>query len=241
MHKPTEGNAEVKNWYEASYQRQSFQAQRLYPSEELLRFFGRHYFPLDVASRRKVKVLEAGCGSCSNLWMVAKEGFDAYGLDVSETAIELGRQMLVHWGVQAALNVGSITQLPYPDRFFDVVCDVVTSHCLSTNELETFLEEAQRTLKVGGRLFMLTLSVHSKAFTDPQPATRLDPFTLNGIFRKDSPYYGNFYPTRFSDPDSLQKSLQSHGLRVDAMELITRTYNRMSEPLQFISLEASKL
>jgi hypothetical protein len=48
-----DGNSVTKSWYERSYAEQSFGAQRLYPNEELLRFFGRHYFPLPMDQRKK--------------------------------------------------------------------------------------------------------------------------------------------------------------------------------------------
>ena len=47
--------------------------------------------------------MEIGCGSCSNLWMVSKEGFDIYGLDLSSNALSLGEEMLQNWGVSANL------------------------------------------------------------------------------------------------------------------------------------------
>ena len=68
----------VEKWYEESYKSRGFKAQRRYPNEELLRFLGVNFSNNDVESRKKIKVLEVGCGSCANLWMVAKEGFDAY-------------------------------------------------------------------------------------------------------------------------------------------------------------------
>ncbi|MCP4050810.1 MAG: class I SAM-dependent methyltransferase [bacterium] len=91
----------VKQYYEDSYKEKGLNAQRLYPNEELLRFFGREFFSkIDRNKRGHIKVLELGCGSCSNLWMVSKEGFDSYGLDLSEEAVNLGQEMLSYWGMQ---------------------------------------------------------------------------------------------------------------------------------------------
>jgi len=231
----------TKTWYEDSYRRQSFQAQRLYPNEELLRFFGHHFFRLDRAARRKVKVLEVGCGSCSNLWMVAREGFDAYGLDLSSEAIKLGQQMLARWNCEAELRIGSMTQLPYPNQNFDVVYDVVSSYCLNVKHFEVFLGELTRVLKPQGKLFMFTFSANSDAFRDYAPAEKIDEWTLNGIYRRTSPYYGNFYPFRFSDPEDLTVRLTRAGIQVNQLELINRTYHNRQETFQYISVEGTRV
>jgi len=76
-------NLPCKNWYDDSYRSGGFSSQRRYPNEELLRFFGRHYFLLPPEQRRKIRILEVGCGSGANLWMIAREGFEAHGIDLS--------------------------------------------------------------------------------------------------------------------------------------------------------------
>jgi len=81
---------ETKQWYECSYKSHGLGAQRRYPNEEMLRFLGRNLFKIPNESRKETRVLEVGCGSCSNLWVVAKEGFDAYGIDFSSESIALG-------------------------------------------------------------------------------------------------------------------------------------------------------
>jgi 2-polyprenyl-3-methyl-5-hydroxy-6-metoxy-1,4-benzoquinol methylase len=92
-------------WYDSSYSEEGIKAQRLYPNEELCRFLGRNYFSkVSREKRSDICILEIGCGSCSNLRMIASEGFDTHGVDFSETSPELGEQMLRHWGVPAKLS-----------------------------------------------------------------------------------------------------------------------------------------
>ena len=71
----------TEDWYEASYREEGFDSQRRYPNEELLRFMGRNFFAIPSELRKETRILELGCGSCANLWMLASEGFKAYGLD----------------------------------------------------------------------------------------------------------------------------------------------------------------
>ena len=109
---------ETESWYEDSYKHSGFNAQRRYPNEELLRFMGRNFFSVTIAERKKIRILELGCGSCANLWMISKEGYDAHGIDLSEEAIKLGHHMLTSWGdtLSANLTVQSMTKLEFADN-----------------------------------------------------------------------------------------------------------------------------
>lgn len=230
----------TQQWYEKSYTQAGFKAQRLYPNEELLRFMGRNFFKIPFNERKNIKILEAGCGSCSNLWMIGKENFAAYGIDLSAASIELGKQMLDKWGSSAELTVGSMTEMPYEANYFDAVVDVFSSNCLAVADFENFLAHVSRVLKTGGKVFSYTPSATSEAFTNYAPAEKIDDYTITGIYRETAPYHGNYYPFRFETPEHLTTLYYKHGLEITAMELITRTYNNMGEPFQQISLEAVK-
>src|SRR5208337_2976314 len=228
------------NWWEKSYDEAGFQSQRLYPNEELLRFCGRELFKMDKSERKKVKILELGCGSCSNLWMIAREGFDAYGIDFSKKSLELGMIMLNKWGVTAQLTAGSMTQLPYEDEYFDVVIDIVSTYCLCELEFYTCLDETRRVLKKGGIFFSYSPSTNSDDFKNYHPSTKIDAFTLDGIKRKDSPYSGNDYSFRFTDPEHYEELLLQRGFEVKYLETVTRTYKRMKESFEFVTILGKK-
>lgn len=231
---------DTKKWYEKSYGEHGLHAQRFYPNEELLRFMGRNYFGIPYIERSKIRILETGCGSCSNLWMIAREGYSTYGIDLSERAIKLGKLTLEKWGVEASLSVEDMTSLGFENSFFDVIVDVFSSNCLDRQGFWLFLAEANRVLKCGGKLFLYTPSDKSQAFTNHHPAIKIDESTLNGIYREDSPFYGNPYPFRFESIKALKASLGEHGFECTSFEYITRTYKNGQEIFQHISLEAVK-
>jgi SAM-dependent methyltransferase len=232
--------AAILDWHERSYAAEGINAQRRYPNEELIRFLARNFLKLTREERARVSILDAGCGSCSNLWMMAREGFDAHGIDLSPEALRLGRQVLAEWGVSAQLKLGNLLSLPYESECFDAVVDVVASYVLNLAEFDRYLSEVVRVLKTGGKFFLFTPSVESDAFKNFAPAEKIDEFTLNGIYRKDSPYYGNFFPFRFAATTPLQQTLRKVGLEPDSTELLTRTFGHMKENFQFISLEAHR-
>jgi ubiquinone/menaquinone biosynthesis C-methylase UbiE len=231
----------TENFNEAVYNKLGFAAQRLYPNEELLRFMGSWYFDLPRAERSKLKFLEVGCGSGANLWMIAREGFEAHGLDLSAQGLELCRMMLDHWQVSATLTQGSMTAMSYPDAMFDAVVDVFSGYCFDTAGFESFLNEATRVLKPGGKFFSYTPNKASDTFTSPAPSTFLDASTLDGLHRKDSPYYGQMYPFRFTEPEEYQAALEARGFKVLRNERIGRTYRDRQEYFEFTSIHAQKL
>jgi SAM-dependent methyltransferase len=231
-------NAVTADWYERSYAAEGIRAQRRYPNEELIRFLARNFFKLPREERARISILDAGCGSCSNLWVIAREGFDAHGVDLSPEALRLGQQVLAEWGVEAELKPGNFLSLPYENVRFNAVVDVVSSCVLNLAEFDRYVAEVARVLKPGGRFFLFTPSAGSDAFKDHAPAIKVDEFTLNGIYRKDSPYYGAFHPVRFSEPASLQRTVKGFGLKPTNVETTMRTYNGMTERFEFLSLEA---
>jgi SAM-dependent methyltransferase len=233
-------NKTCADWYSTSYGHGGFASQRRYPNEELLRFFGRHYFPLPRERRREIRVLEVGCGSGANLWMIAREGFDAYGIDLAPEGISLCNQMLEFWGTQATLTAADMTDVPYPDSHFDVIVDVFSSYCLYEAGFDRFLKEVARLLKMGGRYFSYSPSKESDVFKNPEPSQRLDASTIDGIRRPDAPFAGNLYPWRFITREEYAAALHRHGLSLAYSETLGRTYREGREYFEFVVVGAEK-
>src|SRR5271169_5666380 len=97
-----------------------------YPAESLIRFIARNYYRKD---RKNIRLLELGCGPGANIWYMAREGFDVYGIDGSETAIDKVKKRLESEGLKASLITGDITSLPFDDNFFDGIIDVECLYC----------------------------------------------------------------------------------------------------------------
>jgi len=231
----------VREFYDRAYRTRGHAAQRRYPNEELLRFIGSNFFSLQREQRAKVRVLEVGCGSGANLWMIAREGFDAYGLDFSREALVLARKTLAEWGANATLTEGSMTKLPYKSDEFDVIVDIFSSCCLNEADFAKFVSEASRVLRARGCLFSYTPSKESDIFTGSSACERLDASTLDGIRRETAPYYGSFYPFQFSSPEDVGDEVARAGLRIASLERIGRTYRNCAEYFEFLSYVAEKI
>lgn len=233
-------NDTAKNFHDGTYKALGFAAQRNYPNEELLRFLGSYYFSMPLEERRDLRILEVGCGSGANLWMIAREGFEAYGIDLSAEGLDLCRQMLDRWQVSASLKRGDMTATGYPDSHFDAVLDVFSAYCFDERNFSAFLDEVTRILKPSGRFFSYTPSKNNDSFRDPGPSRRIDSSTLDGIHRTTSPFYGQFYPFRFTDPEEYEALLAERGFAVLRNERIGRTYRSREEYFEFTSIHAQR-
>lgn len=99
------------------------------------------------------RVLDVGCGNGYVLSRYAKEGAKVYGIDLTETGIELSRRRFELSELNGHFTVGSAEDLPYPDNTFDVVCSMGVLH--HTPDTEMAVREVFRVLKPGGRLIVM--------------------------------------------------------------------------------------
>jgi SAM-dependent methyltransferase len=231
-----------KNFNEMAYKTHGPKAQRRYPNEEFCRFMGRNFLDRDIAfeARRQIKILETGCGSGANLWMVAKEGFDAYGIDLSEEGIMIAQKMLDRYGVQAHLSAQNMCSLNFPDGHFDVVFDVFSSCCLTKEQGRDYLKGVKRVLKPGGIFFSYFPGKRSEAYQFPQEAKFIDADTLDSIKREDSPFYGADHPFRFMHSREYEQELIDLGLIIQYSETLEKTYRNRQETFSLLVIEAQK-
>ncbi|MGD9649625.1 MAG: class I SAM-dependent methyltransferase [Dongiaceae bacterium] len=142
----------------------------------------------------KSVVLDAGCGPGGTLlYALSKTGCQGYGIDITEAALDIGKQWAQEKGLSARVNFTAhdLTQpLPYPDQLFDVTMSIdVIVHLPQSDSLFT---EAKRVLKLDGRLI----------FTDAGIIT--GPVQVKELERRS--FYGS---TRFT-PDGYNEQILKH-------------------------------
>lgn len=226
------------NCWEKQYRELGLKAQRLYPNEELLRFLGVTVFHLNKPKRRKTRILELGCGSGSNLWMIAKEGFDAFGIDISKEGLRLCSEMLKHWGIRAKIQLGNMLYLPFEDDWFDIVIDVVSMQHVTFSEHIKAYSEVMRVLKPGGRFF--SYHIGNKSFSYKNGGGKLiDRFTIDKIANRRDPFFGNeviCFPTE----RAIEKMLIEIGFKNIGIENVIKTYDNRKIKIQYLSIRAQK-
>lgn len=224
--------------FEEHFKERGFASQRRYPNEPLLQFLAEHYFSLPRVQRRKTRILDLGCGSGANLWMIAKEGFDAFGIDIARTGIRLCRTMLKSYDVMAALAVGNMRELPYKNDFFDAIVDVLSvEHTTLEGHTQVFAE-VFRCLKPGGRFFSWHLGSKNISFTHGE-GKRLDRYTIENTPNPNVPYPNNGI-TCFLTALLVKKMLAQAGFIDISMERVTRTYKQMTQETEYFAIGARK-
>jgi len=111
---------------------------------------------VELFKERGVKrVLDLGCGSGRHLVYLAEQGFETFGIDITERAIELAANWLKERGLRAEVSIGSIFErLPYEDDFFDAI---VTTKVINHGRIEDIrkaIKEIERVLKPKGLIFI---------------------------------------------------------------------------------------
>ena len=99
------------------------------------------------------RLLDAGCGTGLTALRIAARypGCSVHGIDLSPKMIEVARTDAEKQGLAVDFRVGSITDLPYPGAFFDLVITNIMYHHLDITEKRQAVAEIARVLRPGGR------------------------------------------------------------------------------------------
>lgn len=100
------------------------------------------------------RVLDVGCGDGVLTWRLQRQGASAHGVDASDLAIQLAREMHGKRGSDAEFRTVSGYDTGYPDGHFDaIVSSDVIEHVRDPDRL---LGEIRRVLKPGGAAVIST-------------------------------------------------------------------------------------
>jgi ubiquinone/menaquinone biosynthesis C-methylase UbiE len=224
--------------FEKQYREKGFASQRRYPNEALVRFMSANYLNLSAKKRKKVKILELGCGSGANLWMLAKEDFNVYGIDIAPTGVKLCRQMLKDWKVSAKVKLGNMRKLDFPDNFFDAIVDIVSVQHVDLAGHKKVYGEVFRCLKTGGRFFQWHLGTKSVSFTKGG-GKRIDKLTIESIVNPKVPFCGCGL-TCFLTPPAARRMLSSAGFKDINIETFIRTYKNRKQIIEYLAIQCKK-
>lgn len=101
------------------------------------------------------KVLDLGCGSGRHIILLAKEGFNIYGMDISKEGINLTKKNLKELGLKASLKISSCYEkFPFADNFFDAVISTQVIHHNYIEKIRYCISEIERVLKKDGIIFI---------------------------------------------------------------------------------------
>ena len=178
-----------------------------YPNEYVVSFMMSTFG--NCLNRQDIKVLDLGFGGGGNLWFLVKEGFDAYGIDGSPSALKKTEIFLSQNQLQAKIRCGDMTDLSlFSDKFFDVVIDVRSMSNVPYNEVGLVFGGINRILKKNG--FFMTF-LYGKSCNGYLRGRRLESRTFTDI--KEGVFAGVGHVTIYS-PKDIRSLFKEFGLKI---------------------------
>jgi ubiquinone/menaquinone biosynthesis C-methylase UbiE len=147
-------NLKKEEWDESYNRQENF---IFSPKEEVVKFLNRfvrkkmgiNSFRDQLKLSENAKALDLGCGIGRQTILLKEFGFDAYGVDISEVAIEQAKALSKTFGYNLDANFVRVEKiaLPFEDNFFDIaICDSVLDS-MEFSFAKNYLNELNRTVK----------------------------------------------------------------------------------------------
>jgi len=171
---------------------------------------------LPTFKRNKIRrVLDLGCGVGRHCVYLAKNGFDAAGLDASVNALRLAKKWVQEENLKnVTFTRATMTHIPFCDCQFDAVISVSVIHHALKRDVVRTIDEIYRILK-GNGLFLANLT----SVKDPRYGTGEK--VEAGTFRT----LEAFEEKRFEE-------LHHYFTKQEASEVLTRFAKAKVEPLE---------
>jgi SAM-dependent methyltransferase len=103
--------------------------------------------------------LDLGCGTGTTAFVMSKLGFETTGIDISETAIELGKDLMRQQNLKIEFVVGDILNPNCLNKKFNLIYDSHVLHCIVFEEDRRKVFNEIRNLLSSGGFFILDTMV----------------------------------------------------------------------------------
>jgi ubiquinone/menaquinone biosynthesis C-methylase UbiE len=117
-----------------------------------------------TARHEKLRILDLGCGAGRNQLYLAKRGFEAHGVDISNTGLILTQGRLKEQDLEVYLAKCDMKSLPYVESCFDAVICLHTIYHQKLEGIKKTVIEIRRVLKRKGLLLMNFLSERTYSY-----------------------------------------------------------------------------
>ncbi|MCW3979056.1 MAG: class I SAM-dependent methyltransferase [Candidatus Bathyarchaeota archaeon] len=142
------------------------------------------------------RALDLGFGLGRHVILLAREGFDTYGIEPTMSGFAYCEGWLEAEGLHADIRIGDMKELPYEDGFFDFVLSWNVIYHGTFLQLKRALEEISRVTRRYGLVYLTLNSTRNKHYghgAEIEPNTFLNPMKADG----DLPHH-------YSDEDEVR-------------------------------------
>ncbi|HTW45894.1 MAG TPA: class I SAM-dependent methyltransferase [Acidobacteriaceae bacterium] len=147
-------------------------------------------------------VLDAGCGTGENAFLVASLGLSVLGVDVAETALAMAREKARDRGIKVEFVAEDAFHLQRLGRRFETVLDCGLFHTFDENERPGYVASLASVTKEGGTVYVL-------CFSNEGPDTGPHPIRKDELIAAFSA--GNGWNVVSIEPERIQTRFHAHG------------------------------
>lgn len=115
--------------------------------------FIHHRYAGEIPSQAKILDCGAG-GPLPPLAIFARQGFDCWGIDISNSQLDKAREYCAQNGIEINLQEGDMRKMPFNDTTFDFVFEHFAMCHMSKQDTAQAISEMHRVLKPGGLCFL---------------------------------------------------------------------------------------
>ncbi|MDC3203871.1 class I SAM-dependent methyltransferase [Candidatus Pelagibacter sp.] len=114
------------------------------------------FYKYHLIKKKKIKIIDIGCGSGSNLFFLKKKGLDVYGVDNSSKAINF--ILKKNRSLKKKLFRCSFTNLPFKNECFDAAISIGVFYYEDIDGIKNGIDELYRVLKKNGlaRIYLIS-------------------------------------------------------------------------------------
>lgn len=174
-----------------------------------LRAIGMKMFP----PREGMVVLDVGCGTGVHLELYQKAGCNVFGIDQSPSMLQVARNRL---GESANLYMGDASNMPYPDKEFDLIIISTVLHEMPRAVRSAVIDESKRTLNEDGRILLIDFHPGPKRPLKGWIYKSIITFAEIGAGREHFKNYRDFIANK-----GLPELISTHGLSIDKEKIVS--------------------